>query len=265
MLTIFLLRKADIINGTWLRRLAKTAIYLIFTMVFSIVICLLLQQVNNFVISHPSQSDKEADAEWENFMDTYAPANIEKQSKRSLKKMYNYYPHTTKISRKYFSTTTLNGKKQILSSALQYRDIESLVAICYKEPTNINKDYVFTCAYKLGLNKDDDITPADSLVYYDQSLTKADQKYVTPQLHNITSKLYSDTDDDDDDDDVKPTAYSKFMDWATGWLNVSIRKGWPDNFEIIFLLVLASLIFYFLYGIALPKPKDLSNLSKLYE
>lgn len=261
MLTIFLLRKVDIINGTWFRRLAKTAIYLIFTMVFSIVICLLFQQMRNFAAAHPSESDKEVAAEWDDFMETYAPANIEKQSQRSLKKMYNYYPHTTKISQKYFSTTTQNGKRQILSNALQYRDIKSLVAICYKEPTNINKDYVFTCAYKLGLDNDGDITPEDSMVYYDQSLTKADKKYVTPQLHNITSKHYSDT-DDDDDDDVKPTAYSKFMDWATSWLDISIRKGWPNNFEIISLLACASMIFYFLYSIALPKPKDLSKLYK---
>lgn len=255
MLTIFSLRKANTINNIWLRRFAKTAIYLIFTIVFSIVICLLFQQVRNFAAAHPSESDKETAAEIDDFMETYSPANIEKQSQRSLKKMYNYYPHTTKISQKYFSTTTQNGKKQILSNALQYRDIKSLVAICYKEPTNINKDYVFTCAYKLGLDNDGDITPEDSMVYYDQSLTKADKKYVTSQLHNITSKHYSDT---DEDEDVKPTAYSKFMDWATSWLDISIQKGWPNNFTIISLAIFSYAIFCLLYRVALPEPKDLS-------
>lgn len=176
MLTIFSLRKADTINNIWLRRFAKTSIYFVFAIVFSIVALFLVRQASDFNAAHPSESDKEAAAEIDNFMETYSPANIEKQSQRSLKKMYNYYPHTTKISQKYFSTTTQNGKKQILSNALQYRDIKSLVAICYKEPTNINKDYVFTCAYKLRLDNDGDITPEDSMVYYDQSLTKADKK-----------------------------------------------------------------------------------------
>lgn len=253
MLTIFSLRKADTINNIWLRRFVKTSIYFVFAIMFSIVALFLVRQVSDFNATHPSESQKKAGAEMANLLDTYSPANIEKQSTRSLQKMYDYYPHTTKTSQKYFATTTQHGKKQILSTALQYRDIKSLVAICYKEPTNINKDYVFTCAYKLRLDNDGDITPEDSMVYYDQSLTKADKKYVTPQLHNITSKHYSDT-----DDDVKPTAFAKFMDCATSWLDMSIKKGWPNNFTIISLAIFSYAIFCLLYRVALPEPKDLS-------
>ena len=258
MLTIFSLRKADTINNIWLRRFAKTSIYFVFAIMFSIVALFLVRQASDFNASHPSESQKEAGAAMVDLLDTYSDDNLKKQSQRNLKKMYDYYPHTTKTSQKYFATTAQSGKKQILSNALQYRDIKSLVAICYKEPTNIHKDYAFACAYKLGLNDNNEITSGDSMAYYDQSLTKADKKYITPLLKNTNTDYFLDDDGEDIRDSDKPTAFTTFMDRITDWLDMSIQKGWPNNFTIISLAIFSYAIFCLLYRVALPKPKDLS-------
>lgn len=263
MLTIFLLRKANIINGIWLRRLAKTAIYLVFTIVFSVIVYFLFNQAVNFLTSHPFGSDSEIDDKMDRYYTTHTEDNIGLKSYSNLKQLYEYYPHITKTSRKYFLTTTQLGKKEILGTALQHKDIKSLVAICHKEPTNINKDYVFACAYKLGLYSDEDITSEDSLLYYDGSLTKKDRKYVSPQLNKITSKLYGEDDNDNDDGgevDLKPTAFSKFSNWLNAWLTTSINKGWPDNLTIVTLVSLSSLIFYGLYHLAFLRCDDFSSI-----
>ena len=262
MLTIFLLRKTDTINETWLRRFAKTSIYFVFSLVFSIVALFLMHQAVNFNTSHPTKSQKATASLIDTVTETYSDDNLEKQSQRSLKKFYNYYPHTTKTSQKYFATTTQSGKKQILNDALKYRDMKSLVAICYKEPTIIHKDYVFACAYKLDIHSDDVITVGDSMAYYDQSLTKADKKYVTPQLEDMTYDYFSDEDGEDVRDLDKPNAFSQFMDRITNWLGMSIQKGWPNNFTIILLVVFSNAIFFILYSKAFPDSfpdsKDLS-------
>lgn len=265
MLTIFLLRNADTIDVTWLRRFAKTSIYLVFTLVFSIVALFLIHQAVNFNTSHPTKGQKATASLIDTVTETYSDDNLEKQSQRSLKKFYNYYPHTTKTSQKYFATTTQSGKKQILSNALQYRDIKSLVAICYKEPTKIHKDYVFACASELGINNNDEITSDDSMNYYDLALTKADKKYVTPQLKDTNTKFYIDDDGEDirDSDKEKPNAFFQFMDRITNWLGMSVQKGCPNNFTIILLAIFSNAIFFGLYCKAFPDSfPDSKDLSK---
>lgn len=258
MLTIFSLRKADTINNIWLRRFAKTSIYFVFAIMFSVVALFLVRQASDFNAAHPSESQKKFGAAIDTFTETYSDDNLEKQSQRNLEKMYDYYPHTTKTSQKYFATTTQSGKKQILGNALQYGDMKSLVAICYKEPTTIHKDYVFACAYRLDINNDDVITTGDSMTYYDQSLTKADKKYVTPQLKDVNYNYFLDDDGEDVRDLDKPTAFATFMDRITDWLGMSVQKSWPNNFTIILLALFSYAIFCLLYRVALPEPKDLS-------
>lgn len=290
MITIFLLRRIKLINIQWLRKLVKAILYTIFVLTFIVVFHLIFLHLFNNIVAditgEPAQNVSASDSDNKSttkalarYDKAHTPAKIKQYSNHSLKKMYAIYPHTTKLSEKYVVTTKKSHKKEILNDALRSKDIKTLVAICYYDPTNINKEYVFSCAWKLDLDKHKEAKKAyledkkgsnayETTIYYDHCadyyahrLTKSEKGYITPQLRKILHSIYGISDHDDEDykeaykefKEVYDTHHNNFIDTYFGWLANPFKKNWPSLAEIIFLFLDGSGLFMILNEIADPK------------
>lgn len=69
--------------------------------------------------------------------------------------------------------------------ALKKNDLNTLVKIYQKEPTIINKAYVFACVWNTRYDKTNALKYARSLIYYNRRFTKRDQELMSPFLKEI--------------------------------------------------------------------------------
>lgn len=283
MITVFLLRRIKLINIRWLRKLIEAILCTIFALAFIVAVHLLfLHLFNNLVssiTSEPAQNVSESTSDSKSlarYDKAHTSAKIKKYSNRSLKKMYAIYPHTTKLSDKYVVATKKSHKKEILNNALRSKDLKTLVAICYYDPTNINKEYVFSCAWKLDLDKHQEAKKAyledkkgsnvyETTIYYDhcadyynQRLTKSEKGYITPQLRKILNSMYGISDDDYEDYkeaydeyiEIEDTHHNNFIETCIGWLAHPLKKNWPSLIETIVLFITGAGLFVILNDIA---------------
>ena len=75
----------------------------------------------------------------------YDPDKVKVYSAKTLNQLYQSFPKETKESKKYRKDSDDNYKSFISTKALKHSDFQTLIAICKKEPTKMNKAYVYAC------------------------------------------------------------------------------------------------------------------------
>lgn len=89
-------------------------------------------------------------------------------------------------------TKDSNYKSFISASALRKSDLHTLVAICKKNPTNLNKAYVYACGWNTQYDKANQSNYAVCLVYYRDRFSKKEQKMVSALLEKIIESCIED-------------------------------------------------------------------------
>ena len=75
----------------------------------------------------------------------YNSGQVRSFSQKTLTTLYQTFSKPTSESKKYQTTKDKNYQRQISANALKHNDFHTLIAICQKKPTKINKAYVFAC------------------------------------------------------------------------------------------------------------------------
>lgn len=115
----------------------------------------------------------------------YNPKQVRTYSKKTLTTLYQNFPKETKESKKYRKKQNTNYQKFVLTNAFKHGDFQTLVAICKKDPSNINKAYVFAYGWKIAYDKNHLKDYARCLVYYRNHMSKAEKAQVSEPLHKI--------------------------------------------------------------------------------
>lgn len=132
----------------------------------------------------------------------YKPEQVKAYSKATLADLYRVFTKDTKESKKYFETKDSNYKSFISATALRKNDLHTLVVICKKDPTSLNKAYVYACGWNTQYDKANQSNYAVCLVYYRDRFTKKEQKMVSSPLEKvIESCIYDPTGESQKDDD----------------------------------------------------------------
>lgn len=103
----------------------------------------------------------------------------------ALKQLSFDFSNNTTLSNSYQKNKSINFKKMLLANALKKNDLNTLVKIYQKEPTIINKAYVFACVWNTRYDKTNALKYALSLIYYNRRFTKRDQELMSPFLKEI--------------------------------------------------------------------------------
>ena len=132
----------------------------------------------------------------------YKPEQVKAYSKTTLADLYRVFTKDTKESQKYLKAKDSNYKSFISATALRKNDLHTLVVICKKDPTNLNKAYVYACGWNTQYDKANQSNYAVCLVYYRDRFTKKEQKMVSSPLEKvIKSCIYDPTGESQKDDD----------------------------------------------------------------
>lgn len=89
-------------------------------------------------------------------------------------------------------TKDSNYKSFISASALRKSDLHTLVAICKKNPTNLNKACVYACGWNTQYDKANQSNYAVCLVYYRDRFSKKEQKMASAPLEKIIESCIED-------------------------------------------------------------------------
>lgn len=116
----------------------------------------------------------------------------QKFAQPALKQLSFDFSNNTTLSNSYQKNKSINFKKMLLANALKKNDLNTLVKIYQKEPTIINKTYVFACVWNTRYDKTNTLKYARSLIYYNRHFTKRDQELISPFLKEIIDTCISD-------------------------------------------------------------------------
>ena len=122
----------------------------------------------------------------------YNPNLVRGYSKKTLTKLYKSFPKETKESKKYVKTKDDNYKSFISTNALKSSDFHTLIAICKKDPTKMNKAYVFACGWNIEYDKTHMPHYAKCLIYYRDRMSKKERKQISTPLHKIMESCIED-------------------------------------------------------------------------
>ena len=132
----------------------------------------------------------------------YKPEQVKAYSKATLADLYRVFTKDTKESKKYLKAKDSNYKSFISATALRKNDLHTLVVICKKDPTSLNKAYVYACGWNTQYDKANQSNYAVCLVYYRDRFTKKEQKMVSSPLEKvIESCIHDPTGESQKDDD----------------------------------------------------------------
>lgn len=150
----------------------------------------------------------------------YSPARVRVYSKKTLTNLYQVFPKGTKESKKYAKAKDNNYKNFISTNALKRSDFQTLIAICKKEPTKMNKAYVFACGWNIEYDKAHMGDYANCLIYYRDRMSKKERKQISTPLHRIMDSCIEDptgkeqreeNDNRNGDDDTTIIPFPVFM------------------------------------------------------
>lgn len=122
----------------------------------------------------------------------YSPKLVREYSKKTLAKLYKSFPKETKESKKYVKAKDDNYKSYISTNALKNSDFHTLIAICKKDPTKMNKAYVFACGWNIEYDKTHMSHYAKCLIYYRDRMSKKERKQISTPLHKIMESCIED-------------------------------------------------------------------------
>lgn len=122
----------------------------------------------------------------------YKPAQVKAFSKTTLANLYQAFSKDTKNSKAYLKAKDSNYKSFISASALRKSDLHTLVAICKKNPTNLNKAYVYACGWNTQYDRINQSNYAVCLVYYRDRFSKKEQKMVSAPLEKVIESCIED-------------------------------------------------------------------------
>lgn len=122
----------------------------------------------------------------------YSPARVRVYSKKTLTKLQQVFPKGTKESKKYAKAKDSNYKNFISTNALKRSDFHTLIAICKKEPTKMNKAYVFACGWNIEYDKAHMGDYANCLIYYRDRMSKKERKQISTPLLKIMNSCIED-------------------------------------------------------------------------
>lgn len=122
----------------------------------------------------------------------YNPEQIRSFSQKNLTALYQASPKQTYESKKYQTTKDKNYQKLILTNALERNDFNTLIAICKKDPTNLNKAYVYACSWNIKYDEYHMINYAKCLLYYRDHLTNKEKDQISPPLHRVIKSCIKD-------------------------------------------------------------------------
>lgn len=145
----------------------------------------------------------------------YNPKLVRKYSKKTLTKLYKSFPKETKESKKYVKAKDDNYKSFISTNALKSSDFHTLIAICKKDPTNMNKAYVFACGWNIEYDKTHMSHYAKCLIYYRDRMSEKELKQISTPLHKIMESCIEDPTgkeqrEENEDDDRHSTTIIPF-------------------------------------------------------
>ena len=122
----------------------------------------------------------------------YNSGQIRSFSKKTLTTLYQAFPEQTYESKKYQTTKDKNYQSLILTNALERNNFNTLIAICKKDPTNLNKAYVFACCWNIKYDESHMTNYAKCLIYYRNHLTNKEKTQISPPLHQIIKSCIKD-------------------------------------------------------------------------
>lgn len=141
----------------------------------------------------------------------YNPKQVRTYSKKTLTTLYQSFPKETKESKKYQKDQSENYKSYLSTNALKHSDFHTLIAICKKDPTKMNKAYVFACGWNIEYDKKHMTDYAKCLIYYRNNMSKDEKTQISAPLHKIMESCTEDStgekqreenEDKNDDDDT---------------------------------------------------------------
>lgn len=122
----------------------------------------------------------------------YNSGQVHSFSKKTLTTLYQAFPEQTYESKKYQTTKDKNYQSLILTNALEHSNFNTLIAICKKDPTNLNKAYVFACCWNIKYDESHMTNYAKCLIYYRNHLTNKEKAQISPPLHRIIKSCIKD-------------------------------------------------------------------------
>ena len=145
----------------------------------------------------------------------YDPDKVKVYSAKTLNQLYQSFPKETKESKKYRKDSDDNYKSFISTKALKHSDFQTLIAICKKDPTKLNKAYVYACGWNIEYDKTHMADYANCLIYYRDHMSKKEKTQISTPLHKIMESCTLDptgkkqreeneNNNNDDDDIIVP-------------------------------------------------------------
>lgn len=130
----------------------------------------------------------------------YNPKQVRTYSKKTLTMLYQTFPKETKESKKYQKDQSENYKSYLSTNALKHSDFHTLIAICKKDPTKMNKAYVFACGWAIEYDHAHLKDYAKCIIYYRDKMSKAERKQLPTALNGIIESCINDPSREDTDD-----------------------------------------------------------------
>lgn len=115
----------------------------------------------------------------------YNSGQVRSFSKKTLTTLYQAFPEQTSESKKYQTAKDKDYKSYLLTNALKQHDFHTLIAICKKDSTNLNKAYVYACGWNIGYDETHMTNYAKCLIYYRNHMSKAEKTQISEPLHKM--------------------------------------------------------------------------------
>lgn len=122
----------------------------------------------------------------------YNSEQVRSFSQKTLTALYQAFPEQTFESKKYQTTKDKNYQSLISTNALERNNFNTLIAICKKDPTNLNKAYVFACCWNIKYDETHMTNYAKCLIYYRNHLTNKEKTQISTPLHQIIKSCIRD-------------------------------------------------------------------------
>lgn len=122
----------------------------------------------------------------------YNPGQVRSFSQKTLTALYQTFPKQTSESKKYQKAKDKNYKSYLSTNALKHSDFHTLIAICKKDPTNLNKAYVYACGWNIEYDKTHMTDYAKCLIYYRNQLSNKETDQISTPLHQIMKSCIAD-------------------------------------------------------------------------
>lgn len=123
---------------------------------------------------------------------SYKPKQVKMYSNATLSQMYQAFPSKTKMSVKYQKTKDNSYRNQLLEVALKQGDLDTIVAICHYNPTNLNKAYVYACGWNVEYDRANVENYAVCLIYYYDLMPAKGKKQIPPLLYKVIKACEND-------------------------------------------------------------------------